>query len=96
MKNAKTVAAVVVTYNRRELLLENIAALSAQTAAGCCDIVIIDNASSDGTGEALRPFAEEGKVMGFCLNELMDKETEDRYRIELLINTLRFDSKKEV
>ena len=63
MNKAKSVAAVVVTYNRKELLLENIAALSAQTAAECCDIIIIDNASSDGTGETLRPLADEGKII---------------------------------
>ena len=46
-----TVAAVVVTYNRLELLQQCIEALRAQTAA--CDILIVDNASTDGTAQWL-------------------------------------------
>lgn len=42
-------AAVVVTYNRRAMLEKCIQALLAQTAS--CDILIVDNASTDGTGE---------------------------------------------
>jgi len=41
------VAVIVVTYNRRQKLAECIAALLAQTVD--CDIVIVDNASTDGT-----------------------------------------------
>lgn len=41
------VATVVVTYNRLELLKENIHALLNQSE--CCDILLIDNASTDGT-----------------------------------------------
>jgi GT2 family glycosyltransferase len=41
------VAVIVVTFNRREKLTECIKALLAQTIA--CDIIIIDNASTDGT-----------------------------------------------
>ena len=41
------VAAVVVTYNRLELLRQCVDALRAQTTA--CDILIVDNASTDGT-----------------------------------------------
>ena len=46
-------AVVVVTYNRRDLLLACLAALAAQTQA-LQRIHIIDNASSDGTLDALR------------------------------------------
>ncbi|MDO5546579.1 MAG: glycosyltransferase [Eubacteriales bacterium] len=42
-----TVAAVVVTYNRLDLLRQCVEALRAQTAS--CDILIVDNASTDGT-----------------------------------------------
>ena len=45
-------ADVVVTYNRKELLAENIAALLAQSYHDH-DILIIDNASTDGTKEML-------------------------------------------
>ena len=53
------IAAVVVTYNRKDLLLECLNCLQAQnysTAAQAAettlDILIIDNASTDGTAEA--------------------------------------------
>lgn len=45
------VAAIVVTYNRLELLRQCVEALRAQTAA--CDILIVDNASTDGTANWL-------------------------------------------
>ena len=61
MRN-KTVAAVVVTYNRKALLLENIEALLSQTRADICDVIIIDNASSDGTQEALLPYVNDGRI----------------------------------
>ena len=41
------VLAVVVTYNRLELLKKCVSALEAQTAG--CDILLVDNASTDGT-----------------------------------------------
>ncbi len=46
-----TVAAVVVTYNRLELLRQCVEALRSQSAA--CDILIVDNASTDGTANWL-------------------------------------------
>lgn len=53
-------AAVVVTYNRKDLLLECLQALQKQTVA--CDILVIDNASTDGTGKALEPLIESGAI----------------------------------
>jgi rhamnopyranosyl-N-acetylglucosaminyl-diphospho-decaprenol beta-1,3/1,4-galactofuranosyltransferase len=47
------VCAAVVTYNRRELLVECLEALLAQTHA-LQSIVVVDNASTDGTPELLR------------------------------------------
>ena len=44
----KRVAAVVVTYNRLQLLQKCIESLRAQTAP--CDILVVNNASTDGTG----------------------------------------------
>ena len=49
----KRVAAVVVTYNRKEYLLRCVQALLGQTAP--VDVLIVDNASTDGTAEALQP-----------------------------------------
>jgi rhamnopyranosyl-N-acetylglucosaminyl-diphospho-decaprenol beta-1,3/1,4-galactofuranosyltransferase len=48
-----SVCAVVVTYNRRELLARCIDAVLAQTAE-VAELYVVDNASSDGTGEMLR------------------------------------------
>ena len=59
-RRAEKTAAVVVTYNRLELLKRNIEALLAQTAA--CDILLVDNASTDGTGEAMKALEQAGKI----------------------------------
>ena len=45
-------AAVVVTYNRKDLLCKCLKSLLGQTVR--CDIYVIDNASSDGTGEMIK------------------------------------------
>lgn len=52
------VAAVVVTYNRKALLIENINALLNQKPSSP-DIIIIDNNSTDGTGDALAEFGNQ-------------------------------------
>lgn len=49
----KKVVALVVTYNRKELLIECLTAILNQTYP-LTSIIIIDNASTDGTEEALR------------------------------------------
>lgn len=46
------VVAVVVTWNRRQLLEESLAALAAQSH-GLTGVVVVDNASTDGTSELL-------------------------------------------
>jgi GT2 family glycosyltransferase len=48
-----TVIAVLVTYNRRELLLEALSAVYAQSRAPDA-VIVVDNASTDGTGAAVR------------------------------------------
>lgn len=45
--------ALVITYNRRELLLQNLQALAAQTYP-LASITVIDNGSTDGTADAIR------------------------------------------
>jgi len=47
------VIAVVVTYNRRDLLLEALAAVLAQTRAADA-VIVVDNASTDGAAAAVR------------------------------------------
>lgn len=48
-----SVVAVVVAYNRRELLMECLGALSAQTRP-VDGVIVVDNASTDGTSEVVR------------------------------------------
>ena len=60
----KKTAAVIVTWNRKDLLLECISAVLSQEG-GAPDIIVVDNASTDGTGEALRPYAEKKKILYF-------------------------------
>ena len=50
--SAGSVVAVVVTWNRKGLLVEALAALAAQTHV-LADVVVVDNASTDGTRELL-------------------------------------------
>lgn len=50
---AHGVVAVVVTYNRRELLLECLAAIAAQTHP-VAEVIVVDNASTDGSVAAIR------------------------------------------
>lgn len=58
------VAAIVVTYNRKELLLGCIEHLSALKNAKA-DILIIDNASTDGTREALGSLIDSQAII-YC------------------------------
>ena len=61
---SNTVAAVVVTFNRKDLLLECLDALLAQSS--CLEsIILVDNASSDGTPAALH-------AGGYLENERID------------------------
>lgn len=47
------VVAVIVTYNRRDLLLESLAAVCAQSRAADA-VIVVDNGSADGTADAVR------------------------------------------
>ena len=53
MTGAPAVTAVVVTYNRRDLLLESLAAVHGQGRAPDA-VIVVDNASEDGTPAAVR------------------------------------------
>ena len=52
------IVAIVVTYNRKAMLLSCLRRLSSQQGAAC-DVMSIDNASSDGTREAVKPWLGE-------------------------------------
>ncbi len=59
----KRIAAVVVTYNRRTLLKENIECLLAQKTTEQLDIIIIDNASTDNTREYISEFIDKDMII---------------------------------
>ena len=59
----KDVAAVIVTYNRKDFLKKCIDALLAQEVKVKCDVLIIDNASSDGTKEEIKEYINSNKVI---------------------------------
>ena len=56
------IAAVVVTYNRKELLLECIEKLLSQTY-DAFDILLIDNHSTDGTREAIEKYLADPRII---------------------------------
>lgn len=56
-----SVLAIIVTYNRKNLLKESIEALLGQTIKGV-DILIVDNFSTDGTNEYIGNYIKEKKV----------------------------------
>ena len=56
------IAAVIVTYNRKDKLLNCIKALQSQKG-GNPDIMVIDNASDDGTKEALTELIDSGAII---------------------------------
>lgn len=61
MSQGKKVIAVVVTYNRKELLKECVNALLQQDYDNC-DILVVDNASTDGTKEFIVDELQNNKV----------------------------------
>ena len=61
MEENKKVIAVVVTYNRKELLKQSIEALVNQEYQNC-DILIVDNASTDGTKEYIADLLDNSKI----------------------------------
>lgn len=58
------IVVVVVTYNRKKLLKENIEALLNQTNKNF-DVFIIDNASTDGTQEYIKEYTENHSIKYF-------------------------------
>ena len=61
MIEKKKIVAIVVTYNRKELLLECLRALLTQSVNEF-DIFVIDNASTDGTADALKELIADERV----------------------------------
>jgi len=62
------VCAIVVTHNRKELLRECLAALAAQTRPAD-RVVVVDNASTDGTGDLIRADYAHVELVTLATNE---------------------------
>lgn len=75
IRNQETVCAVVVTYNRKNLLLECLEAIKKQTKPVDA-IYLIDNASTDGTPELLMEKGYISELPPQELKELWEKEFE--------------------
>jgi len=75
MKNQNRVCAVVVTYNRKNLLIECLEALRKQTRP-LQGIYIVDNASTDGTPELLKEKGYIRELPPETLSEPWEKEFE--------------------
>ena len=69
MRNAHEVAVIVVTYNRKQDLVQCVQALLDQTVE--CDIIIVDNASTDGTQGYLAKhiFVDKQRIHYLCLED---------------------------
>ena len=61
MLDARNVTAIVVTYNRLPLLKQCLAALRAQTVQSFT-VLLVDNASTDGTADYIKTLAMPGLV----------------------------------
>ena len=61
MEISKKVIAVIVTYNRKKLLKESIEAILKQDYKNC-DVLIVDNASTDGTKGHIKELLKNGRV----------------------------------
>lgn len=59
----KRVAVIVVTYNRKSLLMENINCLLEQSRREILDIIVIDNASTDGTKDSLSKYISSKQII---------------------------------
>ena len=58
------IVAIIVTFNRKELLGEAIEALCSQTIQSF-DIMVVDNASTDGTKEYIFSYVNNGTIQYF-------------------------------
>lgn len=65
MAETISVVAIIVTYNRKNLLKECIYSLLMQDVTASLDIYIIDNASTDGTKDAIQEYIDNDAIQYF-------------------------------
>ena len=61
METRNEIAAIVVTYNRSDMLVKCIDKLLAQTVT--CDILVVDNNSIDNTKEVLQHYINDKQIL---------------------------------
>lgn len=67
METRNEIAAIVVTYNRSDMLVKCIDKLLAQTVT--CDILVVDNNSSDNTKEVLQHYINDKQILYYHLDK---------------------------
>lgn len=82
---AKSVAAIIVTFNRIDLLKENIKALNNQSIS-LSHIIIVNNNSSDGTTDYLTKYIGNSKYIVMNMNENMGGAGGFNQGLKLAIN----------
>lgn len=60
---------VIPVFNRLDLTKQCLETIRATTAPGLCEIVVVDNASTDGTREYLRAEQEQGRLVAIVNDE---------------------------
>jgi len=69
MVNGRSISFVIATYNRRETLLSTLQRLHSSGAGPHeCEIIVVDNASSDGTADAVRSCFPDVRLVGVPRN----------------------------
>lgn len=79
---ALDLSVVIVSYNVRELLLDCLASIEASLAGSGrgCEVIVVDNASPDGSADAVRRRFPEVRVLGRAANAGFAAATNDGIR----------------
>lgn len=86
----KKTLAIIVTYNRKELLSECIHSLLNQTYKEC-NILVIDNASTDGTREYINKYVDNKKVIYENTGSNLGGAGGFNYGIKYALENLNYD-----
>lgn len=65
---ARTLSVVVLSHNRREALLNTLDALSSDEATRSAEMIVVDNASTDGSADAVRERHPRARIVALSSN----------------------------
>ncbi|HYF14805.1 MAG TPA: glycosyltransferase family 2 protein [Phycisphaerales bacterium] len=68
MPTGPELSVIVLSYNRRDALLRTLAHLAADAATGRAETIVVDNASSDGSADAVRNDFPDARVVALPTN----------------------------